>query len=202
MKLMINQRFFSRAFTLIELLLVIGIIGLLVSAVTVSYRSIEKKSRDTRRREDLKWIQSQVESYKYVNATYPTTNNNWYGDGTFRSTVISNYINNLNPNTVCNGAACDINNYIIGRYYVPELYVGGYAQNLPIDPRYAPTNASTKQYAYRSNGLNYKALALDSVETGNVTYPDPMADPPQDGDPSTEVPRAIYSVYSDGAASW
>jgi len=66
-----------KGFTLLELLVVIGIIGVLVSLATVAYSSAQKKSRDSRRQADMKSIQSALEVY-YSEASspsfsYPTT---------------------------------------------------------------------------------------------------------------------------------
>ena len=59
-------------FTLMELLIVIAIIGILISLGTVSYSSAQKKSRDSRRMQDLKAVQNGFEQY-YAdnNGTYP-----------------------------------------------------------------------------------------------------------------------------------
>ncbi|KKR03253.1 MAG: hypothetical protein UU25_C0001G0014 [Microgenomates group bacterium GW2011_GWB1_40_9] len=60
------------AFSLIELLVVIALIGILVAIATVSYSTIQKKSRDSRRVSELKSIQQAMEQY-YANtqSSYP-----------------------------------------------------------------------------------------------------------------------------------
>jgi len=50
-------------FTLLELLVVIGIIGVLVSLGVSSYSTAQKKARDSRRKSDLKTIQACMEQY-------------------------------------------------------------------------------------------------------------------------------------------
>jgi len=50
-------------FTLLELLVVIGIIAVLVSLAAVSYSSAQKSSRDARRRSDMKTVQNALEQY-------------------------------------------------------------------------------------------------------------------------------------------
>ncbi|KKP87917.1 MAG: hypothetical protein UR91_C0032G0005 [Candidatus Nomurabacteria bacterium GW2011_GWC2_35_8] len=52
-----------RAFTLIEILVVIGIIVVLVSLVSSSYSTTQKKARDARRKQELKQIQNALEQY-------------------------------------------------------------------------------------------------------------------------------------------
>jgi len=53
----------KKAFTLLEMLIVLGIIAVIMSALTVSYSSAQKKTRDSRRKSDLKAIQSTLEQY-------------------------------------------------------------------------------------------------------------------------------------------
>ena len=63
----------KKAFTLLEMLVVIGIIGILVALGTTSYSTIQKKARDARRHSDLKTIQSALEQYYSIcNYQYPT----------------------------------------------------------------------------------------------------------------------------------
>jgi len=61
-----------KGFTLIELLVVIAIIGILVAVATVSYTTIQKRSRDSRRVTDLKAVQQAFEQYYGDNSMYPT----------------------------------------------------------------------------------------------------------------------------------
>jgi len=61
-----------RSFTLIEVLIVISIIGVLTTIVVVSYRGVQKKSRDDRRVADLSTIASALDQYYENNANkYP-----------------------------------------------------------------------------------------------------------------------------------
>ncbi len=60
-------------FTLLELLIVIGLIGILVMIAAVAYSSAQKKSRDSRRNSDMKAIQAATEQYySDHNGIYPT----------------------------------------------------------------------------------------------------------------------------------
>ena len=60
-------------FTLLELLVVIGIIGLLMGIAAVSYTAAQGKTRDSRRKQDMKSIQAAMEQAYSASATsvYP-----------------------------------------------------------------------------------------------------------------------------------
>lgn len=60
-------------FTLIELLIVIALIAILTAISAVSFSTIQKKSRDSRRINDLKAIQNAFEQYYGDNSAYPSS---------------------------------------------------------------------------------------------------------------------------------
>ena len=66
---------FQSAFTLIELLIVITIIAILVAAAGASWTNAQQKSRDGRRKSDLKGIQQALELYFQQNGHYPQSSN-------------------------------------------------------------------------------------------------------------------------------
>ena len=61
----------SKGFTLIELLVVIAIIGVLASTVLASVNSARIKSRDARRKADLRQISMALELYYDAYGAYP-----------------------------------------------------------------------------------------------------------------------------------
>lgn len=67
----------NNGFTLLELLVVIGIIAILVALATVSYSATQKQGRDSKRKQDLVAVQNALEQY-YSNNYYK------YPDGTCR----------------------------------------------------------------------------------------------------------------------
>lgn len=62
----------NKAFTLLELLVVIGIIGVLMALATVAYSTAQIGGRNARRKQDLIAIQNALEQYYSVNSfLYP-----------------------------------------------------------------------------------------------------------------------------------
>ena len=60
-----------RAFTLVELLVVVGAVALVASTVVVSVVGTRERARDTRRLEDSKQLQTALELYYTTNLRYP-----------------------------------------------------------------------------------------------------------------------------------
>lgn len=72
-----------KGFTLLELVVVIGIIALLISIATVSYSAAQKRTRDTRRKADLNAMKDALEQYYSATSfVYPT------GDCTLAKTYL------------------------------------------------------------------------------------------------------------------
>lgn len=65
----------KKGFTLLELLVAIGIISLLFALGINSYSSLTKQSRDAKRVSDLQSIRSALELYRTRNDLYPTNTN-------------------------------------------------------------------------------------------------------------------------------
>lgn len=60
-------------FTLLEMLVVLGIIGVIMAIATSSFSTAQKKARDSKRKSDLKTIQNALEQYYSVcGYKYPT----------------------------------------------------------------------------------------------------------------------------------
>ena len=61
----------KRAFTLIELLIVMTIIAIMIGAATYSWNNARIKGRDGKRKTDLKAVQQALEMYFQTNGKYP-----------------------------------------------------------------------------------------------------------------------------------
>lgn len=80
-------------FTLIEVLVAVTIIAVLASIGIVSYGSINKRSRDTKRKGDLEQIRSALEMYRADMGYYPNTGGgNWTDGSNLSATLVSTYM--------------------------------------------------------------------------------------------------------------
>jgi prepilin-type N-terminal cleavage/methylation domain-containing protein len=61
----------QRAFTLLEVLIVISIIGILIALGVAAYSTAQRKSRDARRQSDIKALQSGFEQFRAMRNDYP-----------------------------------------------------------------------------------------------------------------------------------
>jgi general secretion pathway protein G len=78
----------KKSFTLIEILVVVTIISVLMAVGVTSYSSINKRSRDTKRKSDIEQIRSALEMYRSDNGSYI--------NGSDISTLVTNsYITNI-----------------------------------------------------------------------------------------------------------
>jgi len=151
------SRHSSPGFTLLELLVVISIIGLLSSFLVASLSQARAKARDTRRKAELRSMQTALELYFNDNNGYPVAPG-WLssepGDGP--------------------PAPGD---------YIPGL-VPAYMARLPRDPLGGPSHINPpcgppwkRAYVYYSpDGLNYSLLAHCSAE-GPMSPDDAFYDP-------------------------
>ena len=82
-----------RGFTLIEVLVAVTIIAILTSIGVVSYSSVNKRSRDAKRKGDVEQLRSALEMYRADNSYYPNTGSGSWADASGLSTVlVSTYL--------------------------------------------------------------------------------------------------------------
>ena len=65
------MNYYKKGFTLLELLVVIGIMGILIAIGVQSYTTLNKQARDGRRIADLQSVRTALESYRSQNGVYP-----------------------------------------------------------------------------------------------------------------------------------
>lgn len=130
----------NKGFTLIELLVVIAIIGVLAAIVLGSLNVARLKSRDAKRKLDLKQMQNALTMYYVSNRAFPISPYSF-------SSWASNWDNS--------GCCINLYNGLVG---------GGYMTKLPADPinseggsgNFLGDNSPTdRAYYYSSDGSTY-----------------------------------------------
>lgn len=177
----------KKGFTLIELIVVVSIISILATIVYASFDTARQQARDKTRMAALKEMQLGIELYKAQTGVYPVP-------GTEVGCNAANF-NGPGPVSASGYSSCD--NYINGLSpsFVPAL---------SRDPK--SETVSDQGFYYRSDGLSYKLIIKDSVETLTVSgYASEFARCPKvqgSGPCSGAVPANTYAVYSAGAEAW
>jgi len=131
----------NNAFTLIELLIVIAIIGLLASAVLVSFPGAMAGARDGIRKQDLSTIRSALEEYWDIYGHYPPE------DGFISHSPVC-----TDTSVGCGSCGCTAPEFPNGDYWGTDsnmnyLVAQGSFGKAPIDP----INNSTYYYQYEPN---------------------------------------------------
>lgn len=78
-----------RGFTLMELLITVSIIAILIAIGIASYTTINKQSRDTKRKSDIEQVRSALEMYRADNGSYPGVGSGSWTDAADLSTVLA-----------------------------------------------------------------------------------------------------------------
>lgn len=81
----------NNGFTLLELLVVIGIIGVIMALATVAYTSTQRGGRDARRKQDLVAIQNALEQFYSAN-TYEYPSGVDYSNSTCKDANVLTYL--------------------------------------------------------------------------------------------------------------
>lgn len=125
-------------FTLVEMLIVVGIIAILASIILLGLAPARQASRDARRIADLREVQTVLETYYNKCSAYP-------GGGTSPS------------------ASCTNTSVTDWTSLQTALKTAGVATVLPIDP----LNKSPNQYAYAVSGSGQSYTLSDTLEDPN-----------------------------------
>jgi len=124
-------------FTLLELLVVIGIMGVMMALATVAYSATQRSGRDARRKQDMIAMQNALEQYYSANSfVYPATcstaavthmKSNWPAD----PTNIAPYIYSETCATASYCICATMENATSGNATATTCVAGTFAKNSP-----------------------------------------------------------------------
>lgn len=141
----------KKAFSLVELLIVISIIAILTTLILYSVLNAQIKSRDAKRKSDIKAISVALEAYKAQKGRYPAT------CGKKDLTRNTKDFQKIDVADVGNEFGCALSEGTI-----KDLLVSGYIATIPLDPK---QNAATGYFYYATpDGKDYKIIS------NNVEY--------------------------------
>jgi prepilin-type N-terminal cleavage/methylation domain-containing protein len=106
----------NKGFTIVELLIVIVVIGILAALVLNSFRGVQERARDTKRRTDVNAQASQLEVYYTDNGGYPVFTGQVDTDSWITANLKGADLNawrapNQTSNSMVNSATPDKNHY-------------------------------------------------------------------------------------------
>ena len=129
----------TRGFTLVEVLIVIGVIAVLAGITVISYNGTQARARDAKRKTDITSIAKAMELYYDDNGRYPPA--------TGSTAINASWAASIDPSWTT------LNNLMVGANAIDSL---------PVDPRNSPTgssvltsNKSNQSYAIYVNASNY-----------------------------------------------
>lgn len=81
------MRIAQKAFSIVELAVVIAVIGILATITTVGYTKLQKDARDTERASDIAVVQSALETHYEKHGQYPDSGGGHFNENFFRNTL-------------------------------------------------------------------------------------------------------------------
>lgn len=144
----------KKAFTLIELLIVIAIIGILASIVIVTMSQARQKARGTKNAAQLEMVTKALNVYYTQFGSYPVSSG-WQG-------------------------FCSLWGADLGANWIPELQSAGVINNtvLPVDTRQEGSASCVndqEQYIYNSDGTDFKLISV--MNSSLLGVPPNLIDP-------------------------
>ncbi len=129
----------TRGFTLVEVLIVIGVIAVLAGITVIAYNGTQERARDAKRKTDIASIAKAMELYYDDNGRYPPA--------TGSTAINASWAASIDPSWTT------LNNLMVGADAIDSL---------PVDPKNSPTGSSVLSssksnlsYAIYVNTWNY-----------------------------------------------
>jgi prepilin-type N-terminal cleavage/methylation domain-containing protein len=149
-----HRKDIHKAFTVVELLLVIAVIGILASILIVSYNGVQQQAQNVRRLNDIDTVSSALALYaKEHDGSYPATTSNTMAN--WKSVDVRTDSNCFNGS-----AQTD---------WIPG--VDSLPQSVPNTGSLTGVNGSSGCYLYASNGTDYVLSAWNMLANPTTTAP-------------------------------
>ncbi|MCD8561722.1 type II secretion system GspH family protein [Candidatus Saccharibacteria bacterium] len=140
-----------RAFTIVELLIVIVVIAILAAITVVAYTGIQARAKDASIQTSLRNAVSKIEAYKAVNGQYPTTQSVAIAEGDATGQLL--YV--------------DANCYIgSGNTVKTSAWIPNIDMALPQSDTATHSRGQRGCYVYQSDGDRYLLAAWNAINTG------------------------------------
>lgn len=165
----------NKAFTLIELLIVIAIIAILTALIAFSYTTLQRNARDTQRKNDLQTIAGALQRFYSDNSNFP---NNSGGYMIWNKSNCSYTISPLSNLNVAKWGGGTISGYFVdGIKCTSSGNFKTYIKSVPGDP------LTTPQYCYTNTSPQNYTLYAKLEGSGNVN-------------PATTTCNGLSGVYN------
>jgi len=165
----------QRGFTLIELMVVITIIAVLATVGAVMYSTTQKTARVSKRIQDLRAMQTAIETYKATKGSYPVTSG-WRSE--------------------CPSWGGKANNDVVptATSFIPQ-----FMSTFPVDPAMDKTN-NQNCYLYYSDGNDYKIMDYQVYDMSTQDIFNQIQYVDLRYNKSTLAPAGFPSTFCAGAA--
>ncbi|MBP6910210.1 prepilin-type N-terminal cleavage/methylation domain-containing protein [Patescibacteria group bacterium] len=156
----------KKAFTLIEMLIVIVIIGILAAALVPRLISVQGRARDTKRKADISQIGSALAIYKTDNSTFPATSGSSFA---VLAPLLSGYLTTTPTDPV---STASVSPDIAGGYSTGYGYISivrnGVASNAAVLMAQTESDGASSNFMSSGTLISHSADAgaLDSLLAG------------------------------------
>ncbi len=144
----------KKAFTLIELLIVVAIIGILAAIAVPNFLNAQVRAQISRAHSDLKTLSTSIEMYNLDNGSYPGGELNWASGGYFWTVHSSRFVPLTTPVAYLSSIPLDPFQLPVKIELSSERELGGYSGLF--DGSYVYDDVTRAGHTIEAYGKSYK----------------------------------------------